>query len=71
MFIKNNLSWINVEIACKCLGLNRSSYYNWLNNEPNRFERLETKNKLLELIIAEFEKSRRRYGSNNSKVIFY
>ena len=64
MFIKNNLSWINVEIACRCLRLSRSSYYNWINNEPNRLERLETKNKLLELIIAEFEKSRRRYGSN-------
>ena len=64
MFIKDILSWINIEIACKCLGLSRSSYYNWVNNEPNWLDRLNPKNKLLELIIAEFEKSRRRYGSN-------
>jgi putative transposase len=64
MFIKNNLSWINVEIACRCLRLNRSSYYNWINNEPNRLERLEIRNKLLKLIVVEFEKSKRRYGSN-------
>lgn len=55
MFIKNHLSWINIDIACKCLKLNRSSYYDWFKNEPRRLERFKLKSDLVELIKAEQE----------------
>ena len=63
MFIKNNLSWINVDIACKCLGLTRSCYYVWCNSEDARNKRLKKKQELLEAIKAEHLKSKKRYGS--------
>ena len=63
MFIKNNLSWINVTIACKCLTVTRSSYYDWINGEAIRLERKRTKQALLKLIKIEHLKSKKRYGS--------
>mgnify|MGYP000544179896 CR=1 FL=1 len=63
MFIKNNLSWINIDIACNCLGVTRSCYYDWVNNEGARLSRNRTKQKLLELIKCEYLKSKKRYGS--------
>jgi putative transposase len=63
MFIRNNLSWININIACKSLKLKRSSYYDWLKNEPKRLERLKLKRGLLELVKSEHVKSKQRYGS--------
>lgn len=64
MFIKNNLSWINIDIACGCLELSRSSYYEWINNEEVRRERLKKKQMRLNLIMAKYELSRKRYGSS-------
>lgn len=63
MFIRDNLSWINIDIACKCLQVNRSSYYDWFKNEPQRLERRKLKHDLVELIKVEHVKSKRRYGS--------
>ena len=63
MFIKNNLSWINVEVACDCLSLTRSSYYAWVNNIVNRDGRINATNELLELIKTVHINSRYRYGS--------
>jgi putative transposase len=63
MFIKNNLSWINVGIACKCLHVSRSCYYAWVNTEDIRLKRNQAKQALLELIKLEYLKSRKRYGS--------
>ena len=63
MFIKNNLSWINIDIACKCLAITRSCYYAWVNNEDVRLNRNQTKQELLELIKLEYLKSKKRYGS--------
>lgn len=63
MFIRDNLSWINIDIACKCLQVNRSSYYDWFKNEPQRLERRKLKQDVVELIRAEHMKSKRRYGS--------
>jgi putative transposase len=69
MFIRDNLAWINVEIACKCLELSRSCYYAWVNNEPKRLERFEAKQELLELIKNEHTKSKQRYGSTKITVM--
>jgi transposase InsO family protein len=63
MFIRDNLSWINIEIACDGLALNRSSYYEWINNESVRTERDTKKHKLVNLIKAEYIQSKKRYGS--------
>ena len=63
MFIKNNLSWINIEIACECLELNRSSYYEWISNEATRILQHERNQKLVGLIQQEYVKSKKRYGS--------
>jgi putative transposase len=63
MFIKNNLSWINIEIACDCLNLNRSSYYEWFKNEESRAIRMSIKNALVQSIKLEHTKARKRYGA--------
>ena len=63
MFIKNNLSWINVEIACDCLNLTRSSYYAWVHGATNRDKRIKAKSELLELIRTVHINSRYGYGS--------
>ncbi len=63
MFIKNNLDWINVSIACGCLRLTRSCYYTWLNTEVQRKVRQENEDKLVQLIKTEHKQSKFRYGS--------
>ncbi len=63
MFIKVNLSWINVEIACDCLGLTRSNYYAWRANQEKRAKRIAGHQKLLTQIKENFNKSKDRYGS--------
>lgn len=63
MFIKNNLTWINIAIACKCLSVTRSCYYAWVNSEDARLDRDRTRQSLLELIKLEHLKSKKRYGS--------
>ena len=63
MFIKNNLSWINIEIACECLGLSRSSYYEWVNNESQRTLRTQKKQAIINVIRNKYEQSKKRYGS--------
>ena len=63
MFIRDNLSWINIDIACKCLELSRSAYYEWINNESVRIERYEKKQELIDLIKAKHVQSKSRYGS--------
>lgn len=62
MFIKDNLSWINIGIACRCLDLNRSSYYAWFSNELSRTNRRSAQNKLLNQVKAVHAKSKGRYG---------
>lgn len=69
MFIKNNLSWINIGIACKCLKLSRSGYYNWINSMPGRVEKYKAKQELIELIKAEHLQSKKRYGSTKIREI--
>lgn len=63
MFIKNNLSCINIDIASKCLLVTRSCYYDWVNNDDVRLIRNRTKQELLALIKLEYLKSKKRYGS--------
>lgn len=64
MFIKNNLSWINITVACKILSLTRSCYYDWVNSEDMCLKRNRAKQVLLEQIKSEYLKSKKRYGSN-------
>ena len=63
MFIKNNLSWINIDIACECLELTRSNYYEWFNNTEQRQKRYNAKQGRLERIMAEYIGSKNRYDS--------
>ena len=63
MFINNNLSWINIEIACDCLDLTRSNYYDWVNNITARNDKVELNNELLERIKTIHLNSKQRYGS--------
>ncbi|HLX54446.1 MAG TPA: IS3 family transposase [Aquella sp.] len=63
MFIKDNLSWINVSVACKCLRVTRSCYYNWINNAGKRLERANKRQILVDQIKDEYTKSKKRYGS--------
>ena len=63
MFIQNNLSWINIKIACKILELQRSGYYEWINNKVLRQERIAAKQQILDLIKAAYLQSKKRYGS--------
>lgn len=63
MFINNNLSWINIEIACDCLDLTRSNYYGWVNNITARKDKVELNNELLERIKTIHINSKQRYGS--------
>jgi transposase InsO family protein len=63
MFINNNLSWINVELACDCLELTRSSYYDWIENMASRADRRLVVDKFVELIKTVHTNSKRRYGS--------
>lgn len=63
MFIKNNLSWINIDIACECLELTRSNYYEWLKNADQRQKRNIAKQERLKNIMTEFINSKNRYGS--------
>ena len=63
MFIRNNLSWINIDIACECLELTRSNYYEWFNNAEQRQKRYKAKQSRLETIMAEYIGSKNRYGS--------
>jgi hypothetical protein len=63
MFIKNNLSWINIDIACECLELTRSNYYEWFNNAEQRQKRYKAKQSRLDTIMAEYIGSKNRYGS--------
>ena len=63
MFIKNNLSWINIDSACNCLELTRSSYYSWIKTTECRTIKTIAKTKLLGQIKVEYLKSKGRYGS--------
>lgn len=63
MFIRNNLSWINIELACNCLELTRSNYYAWIITAAIRADRLRSSQALLELIKAVHVNSKQRYGS--------
>ena len=63
MFIKNNLSWINIEIACDCLELNRSSYYKWIENEEVRTVKMTTRTRLVQVIKLEHTSTKKRYGA--------
>jgi transposase InsO family protein len=63
MFINNNLSWINISIACDCLGLTRSNYYSWRNNTAMRNAKAELSNSLVEQIKTIYISSKKRYGS--------
>jgi putative transposase len=63
MFIKNNLSWINIEIACDCLELNRSSYYVWIENEESRTAKIAIRNRLVQVIKLEHASTKKRYGA--------
>lgn len=63
MFIRSNSSWINISVACKCLKLNRSNYYEWFTHEDYRLESRIIKQKLLEEIKLEHSNSKQRYGS--------
>lgn len=68
MFIKNNLSWINIDIACDCLELNRSSYYEWIKNEEVRAIKAISRDKLVRLIKIEHDNSKKRYGATKISV---
>lgn len=68
MFIKNNLDWISVGVACNCLSLTRSCYYDWLNSEPKRIERNNADAELVKQIESEHLKSKQRYGSIKIKL---
>lgn len=63
MFINNNLSWINIEVACNCLELTRSNYYDWINNLTSRNNKADVNNELLERIRTIHINSKQRYGS--------
>ncbi len=63
MFIKDNLSWINIDSACDCLELTRSSYYIWIKTTECRTIKTIAKTKLLGQIKVEHLKSKGRYGS--------
>lgn len=63
MFIQDNLSWINVKLACKCLGVKRSCYYDWVKNSEKRQMLKRKREKILTLIKQEHTNSKQRYGS--------
>ena len=63
MFIKNNLSWINIENACYCLELNRSSYYKWIENEEVHTVKMTTRTRLVQVIKLEHASTKKRYGA--------
>jgi hypothetical protein len=62
MFIKDNIAWINVELACEILGLTRSSYYEWLSDYDNKLKQAVTYNYKVAIIIQLFYKFKKRYG---------
>ena len=63
MFIRNNLSWINIKLACSCLKLTRSNYYAWISGATARAAKRKLSEELLEQIKIEHGKSKQRYGS--------
>ena len=63
MFIRNNLSWINIALACNCLELTRSSYYSWNSNAAKRSNKIKRSQVLLDFIKSVHAKSKKRYGS--------
>jgi transposase InsO family protein len=63
MFIRNNLSWINITLACDCLKLTRSSYYSWNSNAGKRANKIKRNQVLLDSIKAVHANSKKRYGS--------
>jgi putative transposase len=63
MFIRNNLSWINIALACNCLEITRSSYYSWNSNAAKRSDKLKDEWLLLDSIKAVYTSSKNRYGS--------
>lgn len=63
MFIRNNLSWINITLACDCLKLTRSSYYSWNSNAGKRANKIKRNQVLLNSIKAVHASSKKRYGS--------
>lgn len=63
MFIKNNLSWIDIGVACDCLDLTRSNYYEWVATAEDRAIVLKDKQELLKQIKAVHTDSKQRYGS--------
>lgn len=63
MFIKDNSAWINIELACEYLELNRSSYYSWLDNYEKHLEATKEYQLLTQKLIGLFAKFKNRYGS--------
>ncbi|MFN7095531.1 MAG: IS3 family transposase [Burkholderiales bacterium] len=57
-----NTSWINIAIACKCLGVAKASYYYWLNTAEIRAAKLAEEDKIVAEIKQVFRASRKSYG---------
>ncbi len=63
MFIKDNSAWIDIDCACRILGLSRSYYYEWVSNEDKRNQSLNQHLGLCDHIERLFYKYKRVYGA--------
>jgi transposase InsO family protein len=63
MFIKDNSAWINIEIACEILEVNRSAYYEWLSNLNKRLAKTKLEEGFILTVINAFLACKKRYGA--------
>lgn len=63
MYIKANIAWISIDIACEILEITRSSYYDWISKESYYLEKSKKDEELSKQIKYLFYKFKSRYGS--------
>lgn len=63
MFVHENSTWINHEIAFEVLGISKSCYYAWVASIEIRKETAKLEQQLESLVVLEFIKNKKRYGT--------
>lgn len=54
---------------CKCIGVSKSGYYNYLNNENKRIERDNKDQKDFELILNAYKFKKRKKGARQIMMV--
>lgn len=56
---------------CKCIGVSKSGYYNYLKNENKRIERDNKDQKYFDLILKAYKFKKRKKGARQIMMVLY